>query len=263
MSQSLQNKVAVVTGGASGIGLACAKRFAAEGATVVAFDLRETQPWKSFAAQHPQSAFYKLDVTDGGAQKSAVDEIAEKYGTVDVLVTAAGVGEAGPASMVDEAQWRRVIDINLTGTFLSVQAVLEKMLAKGKGSIITIASIEGIVGTEGGGAYNASKGGVVLLTKNLSIDYARKGIRCNCICPGFIETPMFTDIIGQESMVAVKDSICAEIKMGRFGQPEEIAAAANFLASDDASYITGHSLVVDGGYTAGHSHGIVDMIGLG
>lgn len=263
MTQALKDRVALITGAASGIGLACAQRFAKEGAAVIGFDLQQTQAWNEFSGANPKTRFYTIDVTDGPAQKAAAAEAAEAFGSIDILLTAAGVGEAGPANMIDQAQWQRVIDINLTGTFLSIQAVLDGMIAKGRGSIITIASIEGLVGTEGGSAYNASKGGVVLLTKNVAIDYARKGVRCNCICPGFIQTPMLDSVMSQDFMAEVKASIQAEVKMGRFGKPEEIAGAANFLASDDASYVTGHSLVVDGGYTAGHAHGIVQMMGLG
>jgi NAD(P)-dependent dehydrogenase (short-subunit alcohol dehydrogenase family) len=134
------------------------------------------------------------------------------------------------------------------------------MAAQRSGSIITIASVEGINGTEGGSAYNASKGGVVLLSKNVAMDYGRMGVRCNAICPGFIETPMLNDVM--DLMPELREDIVQETKMGRFGKPEEIAGAAYFLASDDSSYVTGHALVVDGGYTAGHSHGIVQMLGL-
>jgi NAD(P)-dependent dehydrogenase (short-subunit alcohol dehydrogenase family) len=133
-------------------------------------------------------------------------------------------------------------------------------MSQRSGSIITIASVEGINGTEGGSAYNASKGGVVLLSKNVAIDYGRMGIRCNAICPGFIETPMLEDVM--QAMPEFRADIGRQVKLGRFGQPAEIAGAALFLASDDASYVTGQSLIVDGGYTAGHSHGIVELMGL-
>jgi NAD(P)-dependent dehydrogenase (short-subunit alcohol dehydrogenase family) len=134
------------------------------------------------------------------------------------------------------------------------------MSAQRSGSIITIASVEGINGTEGGSAYNASKGGVVLLSKNVAIDYGRMGIRCNAICPGFIDTPMLREVL--DPLPDFKADIQKQVKIGRFGRPEEIAGAAYFLASDDASYVTGHTMVVDGGYIAGHSHGIVQMMGL-
>jgi NAD(P)-dependent dehydrogenase (short-subunit alcohol dehydrogenase family) len=134
------------------------------------------------------------------------------------------------------------------------------MTAQRSGSIITIASVEGINGTEGGSAYNASKGGVILLSKNVAIDYGRMGIRCNAICPGFIETPMLQELL--DPMPEFKADIQREVKMGRLGKPDEIAGAAYFLASEDSAYVTGHALVVDGGYTAGHSHGVVEMMGL-
>jgi NAD(P)-dependent dehydrogenase (short-subunit alcohol dehydrogenase family) len=162
--------------------------------------------------------------------------------------------------MLDEDAWDKVVDINLKGTFLSIKAVIDQMMAQRSGSIITIASVEGINGTEGGSAYNASKGGVVLLSKNVAIDYGRLGIRCNAICPGFIETPMLESVM--DAMPEFRADIGKQVKLGRFGRPGEIASAALFLASEDSSYVTGHSLVVDGGYTAGHSHGIVEMLGL-
>jgi NAD(P)-dependent dehydrogenase (short-subunit alcohol dehydrogenase family) len=208
----------------------------------------------------PHSRFYQLDVTDGAAQISVAGEVVKEFGRIDILLTAAGVGDGGPVSMLDEAAWDRVININLKGTFLSIKAVLDAMTAQRSGSIITIASVEGINGTEGGSAYNASKGGVVLLSKNVAMDYGRMGIRCNAICPGFIDTPMLDQVMGL--IPELKTDVIRETKVGRLGKPEEIAGAAYFLASDDASYVTGHALVVDGGYTAGHSHGIVQLMGL-
>jgi NAD(P)-dependent dehydrogenase (short-subunit alcohol dehydrogenase family) len=162
--------------------------------------------------------------------------------------------------MLDEADWEKVIDVNLKGTMLSIKAVLDTMMSQRSGSIITVASVEGINGTEGGSVYNASKGGVVLLSKNVAIDYGRMGIRCNTICPGFIDTPLLNSVL--DSMPDFKADIQKQIKLGRLGKPEEIAAAASFLASDDASYMTGQCMVVDGGYTSGHSHGIVELMGL-
>ena len=128
--------------------------------------------------------------------------------------------------------------------------------------MVTVASIEGLEGTAGGSAYSASKGGVVLLTKNMAIDYAGRGIRVNAVCPGFIDTPMTRAIFDDPSMSSVRAGVVAEHKLGRMGRPEEIAAAAAFLVSDDASFITGHALAVDGGYTAGRDHGVTALLGL-
>jgi NAD(P)-dependent dehydrogenase (short-subunit alcohol dehydrogenase family) len=257
---SLENKVAIVTGAASGIGLACARRYAAEGATVVGIDRHQSGDWSSVQALAGNSRFHQVDVTDGAALRAVAEATGHDLGSIDILLTAAGVGDGGPVSMLDEDTWDRVININLKGTFLSIKAVLDTMTAQRSGSIITIASVEGLNGTEGGSAYNASKGGVVLLSKNVAIDYGRMGIRCNTICPGFIDTPLLHNVMGL--MPEFKADVVRETKVGRLGRPEEIAGAAFFLASDDSSYVTGHTLVVDGGYTAGHSHGIVQLMGL-
>ena len=257
---NFENKVAIVTGAASGIGLACARRYATEGATVVGVDRQTTEGWQAVEELAPKSRLHKLDVTDGAAQKALAQEVAREFGRIDILLTAAGVGDGGPVGMLDEEAWDRVVDINLKGTFLSIKSVLDTMTAQRAGSIITIASVEGINGTEGGSAYNASKGGVILLSKNVAIDYGRMGIRCNAICPGFIETPLLQELL--DPMPDFKADIQREVKMGRLGKPDEIAGAAYFLASDDSTYVTGHALVVDGGYTAGHSHGVVEMMGL-
>ena len=257
---ALQNKIAIITGAASGIGLACARRFATEGATIIGIDRNEGADWSEVSDLSPGSQFHQVDVTDGNALKALAADVSEQFGRIDVLVTAAGIAEAGPVNMLEETAWDQTMDVNAKGTFLSIKAVLDSMLAQRAGSIITIASVEGIVGTEGGSAYNASKGAVVLLSKNVAIDYGRMGIRCNTICPGFIETPLFNNVM--DNLPDFKADIGRQIKLGRFGRPEEIAAAACFLASDDSSYMTGQSLVVDGGYTAGHSHGIVELMGL-
>ena len=259
MDRRMQGMVAFVTGAGSGIGLACAARFAQEGAAVAGFDL---QGESAFAEVAAGGSFHAGDVTDAAALASAVEATLARHGRIDVLVTAAGIADAGPVHLVEEKAWDRVLDINLKGTFLSIKAVLPAMMAQRAGSIVTIASIEGIVGCEGGSSYNASKGGVVLLTRNVAMDYARLGIRCNAICPGFIETPLLRNTVGHDFMRDYRESIRAETKMQRFGAPGEIAAVAFFLAGSDSSYMTGQALVVDGGYTAGHSHGLVELMGL-
>jgi NAD(P)-dependent dehydrogenase (short-subunit alcohol dehydrogenase family) len=253
----LEGKVAVVTGAASGIGAATARRFDAEGATTVRMDIT------------PADGVVALDVRDEAAVVAALGAVRSEHGRIDVLMNAAGVAGGGPVHSMEQSEWDRVMDINLKGTFLTNKAVIALMLEQEpssigqRGSIVNVASIEGIEGTEGGSAYNASKGGVVILTKNMALDYGRRGIRANCICPGFIDTPMMAAVFGMEGMEDVRKSFVDAHALGRCGEPEEIAAAALFLASDDASFVTGSALVVDGGYTAGHQHGIASMLGLG
>ena len=165
-------------------------------------------------------------------------------------MNAAGVSGIGMAHQLAVEEFDRVMDINLKGSFLVSKHVLAAMLEQGSGSIIHLASIEGLEGINSQLAYNASKGGVVLMTKNMAIDYAPQGIRVNCLCPGMIETPM-TEMLRTEGLREVREQMRRFHAMGRFGQPEEVAAAALFLASDDASFVTGAALTVDGGFTAG------------
>jgi NAD(P)-dependent dehydrogenase (short-subunit alcohol dehydrogenase family) len=258
----LEGKVAYVTGAASGIGFACAQRFAAEGAIVVGSDLNTTEAWTAVADAAKAAEFHTLDVRDADAQRQVVDDAAARYGTVDILVTAAGVAGGGPVHLIPIDQWQRVQDINLTGTFLSAKVVLPHMINQRSGSIITVASVEGLEGCEGGSTYNASKGGVVLLTKNIANDYGRLGIRANSICPGFIDTPLFRSVYGSDRVAEVREATRQQHKLGRFGRADEIAGAAFFLASDDSSFVTGVALPVDGGYTAGHSYGVAERMGL-
>ncbi len=255
----LAGRVALVTGAASGIGLACVQRYLREGARVAGFDRNHCAQWDELA---PGTLFIQGDVTDEAALQAAVAAVLERFGRIDILVTAAGIADAGPVHMVDAAAWDRVLDINLKGTFLAIKAALPPMMEQRSGSIITVASIEGIVGSEGGSSYNASKGGVVLLTRNVAMDYARLGIRCNAICPGFIDTPLLQQVMAEPSMQTYRASVLNETKIGRFGRPEDIAGVAFFLACDDAAFVTGQALVADGGYTAGHGHGLVEMMGL-
>jgi NAD(P)-dependent dehydrogenase (short-subunit alcohol dehydrogenase family) len=259
--QGLDRRTVVVTGAASGIGAATTRRLLDEGASVAAVDLAAPQ------LDGDRALALAADVTDADAVAAAVAATVERFGRLDGVVHAAGVAGGGPVHLVDDAEWARVIGINLTGTFVVARAAIARMLEQEpidgeRGSIVTLASVEGLEGTAGGSAYNASKGGVVLLTKNLAIDYGRQGIRVNAICPGFIDTPMLAGVFGAEGMEAVARDIVREHKLRRFGAPEEIAAVAAFLVSSDASFVTGAAIPVDGGYTAGRDHGVTEMMGL-
>lgn len=262
MSGRLAGKVALVTGAASGIGAACAARFAAEGARVVGLDLSGDgdAAWREAAAAG--AVLVQGDVRDEAAAERAVGAATASFRGLDVVVNAAGIAGGGPVHLLALEDWRRVLDVNLTGTFLVCKHATAVMLERGGGSIVNVASVEGLEGSEGGSAYNASKGGVVLLTKAMAMDYARRGIRVNAVCPGFIDTPLLRNVLDDMGLADFKAKIADAHQLGRLGRAEEVAAAALFLASDDASFVTGHALPVDGGYTAGHRHGFAKLMGL-
>lgn len=248
----LAGKVAFITGGASGIGAACAKRFAEEGALVAGIDLQKPVndgDWAAAERAADRSSFRDgVDVRDEAAVETAVAAVVQEFGPLDVLVNAAGVAGVGPAHELAAEDWDRVLDINLKGSFLSAKHALRSMLASGGGSIVHVASVEGLEGMAGSLSYNASKGGVVLMTKNMALDYGSAGVRVNCLCPGLIETPL-TEIVWKADEVLRQ--MVSWHALDRPGRPEEVANAALFLASDEASFVTGHALVVDGGWTAG------------
>jgi meso-butanediol dehydrogenase / (S,S)-butanediol dehydrogenase / diacetyl reductase len=251
----IDGRVVLVTGAASGLGLASVQRFADEGATVVGVDLQDPSDW-------PGARFDRLDVTDEEGVSALVASIVRDHGRLDAVVNSAGVAGGGPAHLVPLDDWERVLRVNLTGTFLVCKHAVVPMMEQGSGSIVNVASIEGIEGTEGGSSYNASKGAVVIFTKNMAIDYGRRGVRVNCICPGFIDTPLFRSVMDSPGMATASERYREEHKLGRFGRPEEIAGAALFLVSDDSSFVTGHALVVDGGFTAGMRAGVLEGLGL-
>ena len=233
----LEGKTAIVTGAGRGIGRAVAERFALEGATVFAADLR-FQPWLE---ELRQVRLVEADVT----REEDVRRLVKEAGAVDVLVNNAGIVEHGDVAAADDAQWDRIMAVNLRGVVLCCRHVVPRMLASGGGAIVNNASINGIRGNYDLAAYSASKGAVVALTRSMALDYAPRGIRVNCVCPGTIEgTGMTADVEGDPQMRA---ALVAKHPMGRLGTAEDVAGAVLFLASDDAAFITGLALPVDGG----------------
>ncbi|HWY22969.1 MAG TPA: SDR family NAD(P)-dependent oxidoreductase [Candidatus Acidoferrum sp.] len=250
----LKDKVALITGGTSGIGEATALLFAAEGATVAVTGRNEKRGAavsERIAAAGGESIFLQADVSRAADCRRAVDETLRAFGRIDILFNNAGVFYPQTAIECSERQWDEQIDVNLKGTFLMSKFTLPTMIAQGSGVIINNASGWGIVGGDHAVAYCASKGGVVLMTKAMAIDHGRQGIRVNCVCPGDVETPMLP---ADAKMRGLKWEAyiagCASRPLGRVGTVEEIAKAVLFLASDDSSFMTGAALVVDGGGTA-------------
>jgi len=261
----LKDKVAFITGASSGIGSACALRFAEEGARLIGYDLsvNADDRWNAAVSAATGSYLETGDVRDEERLRAVIDMGAQRFGHIDVVVNSAGIALGGPVHLVPTEEWDQVIDVNLKGTFLVCKHILPKMIEQGQGSIVNIASIEGMDGFEGGSSYNASKAGVILLTRNMAMDYARKGIRVNAISPGFILTPLAAQtVLENEVLKDFRDRLIDSILLGRPGEPLEVANAVLFLASDEASYVTGHTLVVDGGFIAGHRLGITRIMGL-
>ncbi|PJK16285.1 short-chain dehydrogenase [Chryseomicrobium excrementi] len=237
----LQGKVAVITGGASGIGAATAKLFSEHGAKLVLVDLQEDLG-TSFAQELPDAIFVKADVTNEEQVANVFEKAKEAYGQVDIVFNNAGIGKVTPTHEVSYDEWRKTVAVDLDGVFLVAREAIRSFQQTGGGVIVNTASMYGWVGSPGSAAYNAAKGGVVNFTRSIGLEYAEHNIRVNALCPGFIDTP----IIPEES----KDILKQMTPMKRLGKSEEMAKAVLFLASDDSSFMTGASLVVDGGYTA-------------
>ena len=252
----LQGKVAIVTGGAVGIGRACVERMAAEGAKVALFDTLEAEGAALAAAlsgrgQHV--AFWKVDVTHEAAMRAAIDAAAARFGGLHVLVSNAGIsGTPKPTDQVSEAEWDHVQAVNVKGVFFGTKHAVPHLRAAGGGSIINLSSIAGMVGVGGIAPYHASKGAVRLMSKNDAITYAPEKIRVNSIHPGYIWTPMVETHLRATSddLEAAKAAAGALHPLGHMGEPEDIAWAVVYLASDESKFVTGTELVVDGGYTA-------------
>jgi NAD(P)-dependent dehydrogenase (short-subunit alcohol dehydrogenase family) len=256
MAGRLNGRTALVTGAASGIGLDIARRFLEEGASVLFTDVDDERLKAAAPEGQPRAATYRADVTEPADAEAAVDMAVRTFGSIDVLVNNAGI--VGWTDFADTTieQWHRVMDVNVTGMFLFAQAAAARMRSLPRDpdrtrSIINLASVEGHVVIASSGHpqvhYNASKGAVVMLTRALAVELAPDGIRVNALAPGVTETPLTTANVHDP---ARRSWYLDRIPMGRFGRPAEVAGAAVFLASDDASYVTGVSLPVDGGFLA-------------
>jgi NAD(P)-dependent dehydrogenase (short-subunit alcohol dehydrogenase family) len=247
----LEGRVAVITGAGSGIGLATARRFAEEGATVVAVDLN-AEAGKA-AADEVGGDFVACDVGDEGSVRDLFDGVAARHGRVDIAFNNAGISPPDDDSILVTGleAWERVLRVNTTSVYLCCKYAIPIMQAQGKGSIINTASFVALMGAATSQiAYTASKGGVLAMTRELGVQFAREGIRINALCPGPIATPMLLELFAKDPERAARRLV--HVPMGRFGNPEEIASAVAFLASDDASFMTASTFVVDGGLTGAY-----------
>ena len=247
--KKLEGKVAIITGGSSGIGKETTELFLAQGAKVVVADIaKQAEAYvDGLVKEGKEAIFVKTDVSKEDDIQNVVNEAVKHFGKLDIMIANAGIAHPGtPIKDYTLSQWQQMIDINLTGVFLSNKYAITQMQKQGTGgAIVNIASVMGHTGRDGQASYNAAKAGVVNLTRSLAISHAKEGIRVNAVNPGFVETPILS---GASS--AALDHIVSLHPIGRLGRPEELANAILFLASDDASFIVGANLMVDGGYTA-------------
>jgi NAD(P)-dependent dehydrogenase (short-subunit alcohol dehydrogenase family) len=248
LTQRLKDRVAIITGGGSGIGLATARRFAAEGARVVVADLDPDAGAR--AAAEVDGAFREVNVADEASVNALFDGVAAEYGGIDIAFNNAGISPADDDSIetTELPAWDRVQDVNLKSVYLCSRAALRHMVPAGRGSIINTASFVALLGSATSQiSYTASKGGVLAMTRELGVQFARQGIRVNALCPGPVNTPLLQELFAKDPERAQRRLV--HVPMGRFAEPEEMAATVAFLASDDASFITATAFVVDGGIT--------------
>ncbi len=251
MSGRIQDRVAVITGGCSGIGLATVRRFVAEGAKVVIGDLDDAAGER--LADELGIVYVHCDVSDKDDVDTLFRTAKERFGRVDIAFNNAGISPPDDDSILDTDldAWRRVQDINLTSVYLCCKAALPYMLAQGKGAIINTASFVAVMGAATSQiSYSASKGGVLSMTRELGVQFARQGVRVNALCPGPVNTPLLQELFAKDAERAARRLV--HIPMGRFGEPEEMAAAVLFLASDDSSFMTASTFLVDGGISGAY-----------
>lgn len=242
-----ERPVALVTGGASGIGQATCTRLTKDGYRLVVLDQRADG---AAEAAGPDGLGRAVDVTDPAAVEEAVTEAVGRFGRIDLLVNNAGITGPPSATTCHETpveEWDRVLAVNIRGPFLCSRSVLPTMIEQGRGNIVTVVSVAGMVATPGRSAYTTSKGAALMFTKSLAADYARYGIRANAVCPGWVQTPMTQWRI---DIPELRDRVLRAIPMGRVCQPEEIADAISLLTDERMAYLTGHAFVIDGGMTA-------------
>ncbi len=246
----LKDKVSLITGGGSGIGRATCLLFAREGATVSVADYDEQggqETVQQVQAAGGQAAFIRADVSKSGDVQYMLNTTVETYGRIDVLFNNAGIeGPSAKLANYPEDAWERVIAIDLTSVYLGMKYVIPHMIKQGGGVILSTASVAGLVGFPGSGAYAAAKAGVINMTRMVALEYAKKNIRINCICPGVISTPMAHRVMGDRP----DEQVARMEPIGRLGKPEDIANAALFLAGDESSFATGAPFIIDGGYVA-------------
>lgn len=247
----LQDKVVLVTGAAKGIGRAMALAFARQGSKLVLFDLDATgldKVQQTLSEQNCHAVTVVGSVTEPDDVERAVNQAVSSFGRLDVLLNNAGISMNKPSIDLTPQEWRRTIDIDLTGVFFCCQAAARQMIRQGSGVIVSTASMYGVAAAASRVAYCSAKAGVVAMTKSLAVEWAPLGIRVNALCPGYIETDLVRDIIAAGGMD--RDEIESRIPAGHLGQPEQMADMAVFMCSDVCSYMTGHALVADGGWTA-------------